>query len=105
MKDEQAELDGLADRLRARVAEGRYPEAQDALAEYCRALRKTAVGLPPGDPGLRRLEDDWLRLWEETRRRALAGRAHDGMRLAHLPKLPPIYGDYPQPRRTRQCFA
>ena len=100
MKASQKELDAVAGRLRARVAEGRYGEAQGALQEYCRALRKTAGGLPSGDPGLGRLEDEWRRLLEETRRRVLAQRAHAAARLARLPKVLPLYREPCLPRHT-----
>jgi hypothetical protein len=52
MKNQETELEALAGRLRAQVAQGRYPEAQGALHEYCQALRKTVATLPRGDPGL-----------------------------------------------------
>jgi hypothetical protein len=100
MKSGEAELDVLAGRLRARVAERRYGEAQLALQEYCRILRKTAAGLPPGDPRLGRLEDQWRRLRQETRRRVLAGRAHAAARLARLPKVLPLYREPSLPRHT-----
>jgi hypothetical protein len=100
MKSGQTEEDVLAGRLRAQVAEGRYGEAQLALQEYCRALRKTAAGLPRGDPRLPRLEDEWRRLLEETRRRVLAGRAHAAARLARLPKILPLYREPCSPRHT-----
>jgi hypothetical protein len=104
MKASQAELEALAGRLRTQVAEGRYPVAQGALQEYCRALRKTVAGLPPGDPGLRCLEDEWQRLLDETRRRVLAGRAHACARLVRLPKpLPNYYSASSLPRHTWEC--
>lgn len=103
MKSGETELEILASRLRARVAEGRYPEAQQALGEYCREIRATLGGLPPGDPGLRLLQHEWQRLYDETRRRVLAKRAHACERLAQLPKFPRLYGDDPQPRHTWQC--
>jgi hypothetical protein len=108
MNPGEAELEILAGRLQARVAEGRYPEAQSALREYCQTLRKTVAGLPRGDPGLRRLEDAWRRLAEETRRRVLAGRAHAGARLARLaqmPQHPRSYGDVPLSRCTWEWLA
>jgi len=95
-----AALESLAGRVRARVAERRYREAQDAMAEYCRALRQAASGLAPGDPARQRLKHEWRGLLEETRRRVLADRANAGLRLARLPKPPRPYGDGPQPRRT-----
>ena len=100
MKAAPEELEALAGRLRSRVAEGRYREAQDALQEYCRALRITAAGLPSGDPGLRRLEDEWQRLQDETRRRVLAGRAHAGARLARRPRPLPLFSEPSLPRHT-----
>ena len=108
MKSGEAELDVLAGRLRARVAEGRYAEAQAVLRDYCGALRKTAAGLPRGDARLARLEHDWERLAEETRRRVLAGRAHAGARLARLAQTPSgsrFYGDGLPPRRTWEWLA
>ena len=100
-----AAREALAGRLRARVGEGRYLEAQAALAEYCGALRTAAEGLPPGDPLLHALEQEWQRLLEETRREVLAGRAHAAARLARLPRLCEPYGGPPPPRPTWQCFA
>ncbi|MGC9949458.1 MAG: hypothetical protein ABSF64_24085 [Bryobacteraceae bacterium] len=103
-----AELEVLAGRLRARVAEGRYAEAQAVLRDYCGALRKTAAGLPRGDARLARLEHDWERLAEETRRRLLAGRAHAGARLARLARMAKrsqFYGDRPPARRTWEWLA
>jgi hypothetical protein len=108
MTSGDAELEVLADRLRARVGERRYREAQDALAEYCGALRRTVASLPRGDPGLRRLEDHWRRLAEETRRRVLAGQAHAGARLAELAQMSQrshLYGAAPEPRRTWEWLA
>jgi hypothetical protein len=95
-----AALESLAGRVRARVAERRYREAQDAMAEYCRALRREVAGRAPGDPARQRLKHEWQGLLEEIRRRLLADRAHAGLRLARLPKPPRPYGDGPQPRRT-----
>jgi hypothetical protein len=100
MKAGETEVEVLAGRLRARVAEGRYREAQCALQEYCRALRNTVASLPPGDPALRRLEDEWQRLRDETRRRVLSGRAHAAARLARLPRLPRLYREPSLPRHT-----
>jgi hypothetical protein len=100
MKSSETELGVLAGRLRARVAERQYGEAQGALQEYCRVLRKTAGGLPSGDPRLGRLEEDWQRLLEETRRRVLAQRAHAAARLARLPKVLPLYREPCLPRHT-----
>jgi hypothetical protein len=104
MKPKAAELEALAGRLRARVAERRYPEARSALQDYCQALRKTAAGLPPGDPRLCRLEEDWRRLLEETRRRVLAGRTHARARLARLPRVPGLYLE-PCPARHTWEFS
>jgi hypothetical protein len=103
-----AELEALADRLRARVGERRYREAQDALAEYCRALRKTAAGLPRGDLRLRHLEVEWRGLAEETRRRVLAGRAHAAARLARVAQASQrsqLYGASREPRHTWAWLA
>jgi hypothetical protein len=105
MKDSETELAALAQRLRARVAEGRYAEARGALQEYSEALRKAVAGLAPDDPGRSRLKDDWEGLREETRRRLLARRAHAEARLARLPKLPLPYRCGPEPRRTWQCLG
>ena len=105
MNTDRAELDRLAVGLRDRVAEGRYLEAQRMLDEYCQALRETAARLPPGDPGLRRLDDERCELLESVRRRILAGRAHAGARLKQSIQQPPPYGDLPQLRRTWQCMA
>jgi hypothetical protein len=103
MKANEADLEALAARLRARVGEGRYREAQSALADYCRALRKMVASLPPGDPGLRGLENDWQRLQDETRRRVLVGRAHAAARLARLPKIRLLYREPSLPRHTWEC--
>jgi hypothetical protein len=108
MKAPEAELEALADRLRARVAERRYREAQAALHEYCQALRKMVAVLPRGDPGLRRLEDEWRRLAEQTRRGVLAGRAHAAARLARLAQTLPgsrLYEGGREARRTREWLA
>lgn len=108
MKTGEAELGVLASRLRARVAEGRYWEARGALWEYCQALREAAAALPRGDPGLRRLEDEWRGLAEQTRRQVLVGRAHAGVRLARLAQTatrPSYYSEVLQPRRTLECLA
>jgi hypothetical protein len=103
MKDE-AGLEALAERLRDRVAEGRYRAAQSALAEYCGALRKKAGSFAPGDPGLIRLQNEWMRLAEDTRRRVLAGRAHAGARLARLSQTPQRIRSYDQdPPARRTC--
>ena len=95
------ELEALAGRLRARVAEGRYREAQGALQEYCRALRKTVAGLPSGDPGLGRLEDEWQRLLEETRRRMLAAPVAPAI-LPLLPSAMPAFEPTGAPRTELQ---
>jgi hypothetical protein len=108
MKAFEAELEPLAGRLRMRVAERRYREAQSDLRDYCQALRKTVAALPSGDPALRRLEDDGRRLLDDVRRRVLAGRAHAGARLARLAKMPTrarFYGDGLPPRRTWEWLA
>ncbi|HUD99931.1 MAG TPA: hypothetical protein VMR62_10180 [Bryobacteraceae bacterium] len=102
----QAKLEDLAARLRAQVSERRYREAQEALDEYCRVLRQTAAALPRGN--LRRLQDEWRRLAEETRRQVLAGRAHAGARLAKLAQLSQgsrFYGAARDTRRTREWLA
>jgi hypothetical protein len=109
-----AELEEVASRLQVLVAQRRYPEAQDALAEYCRALRLAAAALPPGDPRLGRLETGWRRLAEETRRRVLTGRAHAAARLERLTQLTQLtqaprpsqfYGVRHEPRPTREWLA
>jgi hypothetical protein len=105
MKGTEPELSTLAGRLRTLAAEGRYAEAQGCFEAYCHALARAIAGLPPGDPSLRRLEDEWQRLLDETRRRVLAGRAHAGARLARLPKLPPLYSEPSPPRHTWECSA
>jgi hypothetical protein len=94
----ESELDALAAGLRARLAERRYGEAQRALQEYCRVLRHTVAGLPSGDPGVRRLEAEWQRLRDDTRRRLLAGRAHAAARLGRLSQVRPLYRE-PSPQR------
>jgi hypothetical protein len=93
-------LEDLADRLRARVTAGHYEEAQAALAEYCRALRAAAAGLPRGDPRLCSLEQACSGLLEQTRRRVLAGRAQAAARLVRLPKVSPSYGERPPLRHA-----
>lgn len=101
------ELEALAGRLRARAAEGRYPQAQEALAAYCTALGRAAAALAPGDPARRRLRIEGLGLLEETRRRVLAARAHSAarlVRLAGMPGGPRSYGDRP-PARSRSCWV
>jgi hypothetical protein len=108
MSTAELELEALAARLRACVAQGRYQQAQSALEEYGRALRNTAACLRPGDPRRPRLERESLRLIGETRLRVLAGRAHAGARLARLaqaPKLSRPYGEVPAPRRTTEWLA
>jgi hypothetical protein len=108
MKACEAQLEAVAGRLRARVAEGRYREAQGELKDYCQTLRQTVAALPPGDPAVRRLEGEWRRLLDDTRRRVLAGRAHAGARLARLAKMPTrsrFYGDGLPPRRTWEWLA
>jgi len=100
MKTGAVELEALAGRLRARVAERRYAAARIALQEYCQTLRKMVAALPPGDPSLRRLEDEWRCLLEETRRRVLTGRMHAGARLARLPRIPGLYHEACVPRHT-----
>lgn len=105
MKSGEGELEELAARLQARVAEGRYREAQKALREYCGALRAAATGLPRGDPELARLEDQWRRLERETRRRVLAGRAQAGARLARLSTLTRGYGEIVKPRTRLEWLA
>ena len=108
MKAPETELEALAHQLRARVAERRYREAQEALLEYCKALRKTVAGLPRGDPCSHRLEDEWRRLAEQTRRGVLAGRAHAAARLARLAQTLPgsrLYEGGREARRTREWLA
>ncbi|MGA3041846.1 MAG: hypothetical protein ABSF54_13750 [Bryobacteraceae bacterium] len=108
MKDGVAELEALAVRLRALVGERRYREAQDALAEYCRALRQTLAGLPRGDARLGWLEDEWRRLAAETRRRVLEGRAQAAarlVRLAQTSRRSHLYGADREPRRTWEWLA
>lgn len=98
-----AELEAVAGRIRTRVAEGRYPEAQSELQEYCQTLRKAVASLSPGDPRVHRLEQAWQQLLGETRRRALAGRAQAAERLARLPRRLPGYCEPILSRRTWEC--
>jgi hypothetical protein len=108
MKDEAAELEIRAGRLRARVGERRYREAQEALQDYCGVLRRMLAGLPRGDPRRGRFEDEWRRLAEETRRRVLAGRAQAGARLARLAQTSQrrrFYGAGQEPHRTWAWLA
>ena len=98
------ELSRLAGRLRARIAERRYPEARTAVEEYCTALRKTVAALPPHDPALGPLQQEWLQLLTETRRRVLAFQAQARARLVRTLQSPPRYADTP-PRRTREWSA
>jgi hypothetical protein len=58
------------------------------------------AGLPPADPGVRRLEAEWLCLREETRRHLLAGRAHVAARLGRLSQVRPLFGEPSPPRHT-----
>jgi len=99
-----AAREALAARLRARVAEGCYAEARQALGEYCQAVREAALGMAPGDPALGHLAAEWTETAEEIRRRVLAGRSHAAARLARIPRLPEPYGPCSPGRRWR-CFA
>ena len=99
-----AEREALAARLRARVAERSYAGAQQALWEYCQAIREAAHGLAPGDPALQRLAAEWAQIFEEVRRQVLAGRSHAAARLARLPRFPQPYGGQP-PRQRWRYFA
>ncbi|MGO4880402.1 MAG: hypothetical protein ACLP59_06215 [Bryobacteraceae bacterium] len=99
------ELEILAARLRARVAERRYVEARTALETYCGRLRETAASLTPGDPRLGKLAEDWRRFAEEIRQRVLAGRAHAAARLLRLSGPPGGYVDRTAPRCTWRYFA
>jgi hypothetical protein len=103
MRANPEELESLANLLRARVAERRYGAARAALEQYCRALREAAAALPPGDSRLELLQDDWRKLWNETRHRVLAGRAHAAARLAHLSQPTPLYDEPCLPRHTWAC--
>lgn len=108
MKADSAEREVLAGCLRDRVAQGRYREAERALADYCAALMQAAAGLAPGDPGLGVLEAEWRGLAEETRRRVLAGRAHAASRLAKLAQTPGrtrSYGEGPPAGSNREWRA
>jgi hypothetical protein len=96
----ERELDILAGRLRARISERRYAEAQRALRQYCGVLRNSVARLPPGDPGVRRLGAEWQSLRDETRRRLLTGRAHAAARLARLRQVRPLYREPSPPRHT-----
>ena len=103
MSAHPGELECAANLVRARVAERRFSEARAALQEYCRLLRNTAAGLPPGDPRLERLQDDWRKLWDETSHRVLAGRAHAAARLAHLSRPTPLYNEPCPPPHSWAC--
>ena len=95
----------LAGRVRSLVASGRYAEAQRCFAEYCRALAEAVAVLPPKDPRIGELEEEWRRVSSETRRRVLTGRAHVAARLARLARPPVSYGKPADPLRTWQYFA
>lgn len=97
------ELELLAQLLRARVAERSYREALAALQAYCRQLRKIVAALPPGDPRLELLQQDWRTLWDETRNRVVAGRAHAVARLAQLSRPIPIYSESHPRTHTWAC--
>jgi len=95
----------LAGRVRSLVASGRYAEAQRSFEEYCRALAEALAALPPKDPRIRELEEEWRRVSSETRRRVLTGRAHAAARLARLARPPRSYGDPADHRHTWQYFT
>jgi hypothetical protein len=99
------ELADRAHQMESLVAEGRYGEAQGVFEDYCGVLEKILRGLPPGDPAVRQLEDEWHRLLDATRQRVLVGRAHTAMRLASLCSSRQFYGEPPQARGTWQCQA
>ena len=96
---------GTAERLDALVAQGRYGEAEACFDAYCRDLKETLRRLPPGDPRLRRMEGEWRRLLDRTRRQVLVGRAHAAARLARLPRGRRVYSAVPAPRRTWQILG
>ncbi len=105
MTHNEMELETAAGRLRMRVGAGRYPEARDALAEYGAAVRKTASGLAPEDPGRGRLLRESLKLLEDVRRRTLADRAHAAARLARLPRPRRGYCEQAPPRPNWTCLG
>jgi hypothetical protein len=94
----ESQLAVTANRLGVLVAQRRYGEAQACFDEYCRDLKDCLRRLPPGDPRLRHMEDEWRRLMEQTRRRVLVGRAHAATRLARLPRR--LYSGASAPRTT-----
>jgi hypothetical protein len=94
------ELAGKAERLRVLVAEGRYQDAQECFEDYCGTLKETLRRLPAGDPRRQKIDSEWRRLLEQTRRRVLAGQAHAAARLARLPRRRPLYNLAPVQRRT-----
>jgi len=95
----------LATRLRARVAEGRYRQAQAALEEYCGMLRESLAGLSPADPQRRLLAAEWEELAEQTRRRVLAGKAHAAARLARLHRPAGLYHNQPPAHHRWNLFV
>ena len=97
------ELSEYATRLRRLVAEQRYEEARQALAEYGRALEQALGNLPPGDPRAFELAGEWRDLFEAAHRRVLAGRAHAAARLARLPHLRRFAAEFP--RRTWELLG
>ena len=101
----ESELAGTADRFETLVAGGRYGEARACFDAYCRDLKETLRRLSPGDPRLRRMEGEWRRLLDRTRRQVLVGRAHAAARLARLPHRRRVYSAVPAPRRTWQILG
>jgi hypothetical protein len=101
----QEALDVLAGRVRAFLAVGHYSQAQATFEAYCKTLAGTLEGLPPGDPAIARLEDEWHRFLNETRRRVMRDRAHAGLRLSRLLAGPQIYQERPQPWHTWECMG
>ena len=101
----ESELAGTAERFETLVARGRYGEARACFDVYCQDLKETLRRLPPGDPRLRRMEGEWRRLLDRTRRQVLVGRAHAAARLARLPRGRRVYSAVPAPRRTWQILG
>jgi hypothetical protein len=79
------ERSDCAAHLRKLVAQQRYAEARQVLADYGRLLEAALRKLPPGDPRVFELAREWRDLSEAVRRQVLAGRAHAAARLARLP--------------------
>lgn len=100
-----AGLDTCAGLVQRAVAHAQYTEARRALEEYGRAAAAELAGMSPGDPRIRRIEIEWRRLLDETRRQVLAGRAQMAVRLARLSQAAPRYGGSPGIRHTWECLG